>query len=153
MHEKFGAIKQLEIVLKSSLLKCYQKHTKPLAELYMERQKLHNEAIKLKIQVDKILADCMNSDNKFNCLSTSVLTLAKKVRPILEKYDKHLKKEYKVRKKSMLTLLGCDKTATKHAFKEGKRIIETTKRCMMAKSLASEEDEADEYDFDDSDED
>lgn len=129
--EKTSELLEIRSALKDSMLKCYQKHSEDLTSLQNERLEIQNDANKFKLDAQNIIQNCMENDDRLNCLQTSITNLAERGGILLKKFKALVKKEAEVRIKVTRALIECDKKAIDEARKHGTRIIEEITKCLQ----------------------
>lgn len=130
VDKKTPELDNMQRTMKETLVTCYKKYTVELDKICEERLKLHNEALQLKDQADKVFADCMRSENRLACLNKSLSSLTTNVNALAKKIDSNFSLEYKVKKRIIMKFLECDKKILQKVFKAGCSIIGDVKKCI-----------------------
>lgn len=110
--------------MKNSLIECYEKNSKSFKKLQKERNDIHEEADKLKTEAQKIIGDCLTSENKEKCFQKGFSQIEKKTQKLLKNFQDLVKKETNARVECTKLILECDKKAVNTAEKKVLKIID-----------------------------
>ena len=124
IQEKEPEIQKIKLIMKSSLIECYQKNYTPIERVKRERITVQQEASKLKTEAQQIIRDCMMSEDRPKCSQQRLSRLGKKTDKLLKKFKSLVKKETETRVYCTKLMLECDKKAINNAEKKILKIIE-----------------------------
>lgn len=130
VDKKAPELDNMQRTMKEALVACYKKYTVELDKICEERLKLHNDAIQLKDQADKVVEDCMRSENRLACLHKNISALTAKVSALAKKIDCNFCMEYKVKRRIITKLLECDRKILQKVLKAGCSIVGDVKKCI-----------------------
>ncbi|XP_015127542.1 uncharacterized protein LOC107048718 [Diachasma alloeum] len=131
IDQKASEFLKIRTTMKSNLLDCYNKHKKAVEKLKNERSSMHNEASQFKNDAQKMLESCMTSEDRLNCLRSSIAELAKRGSDLLKKFDALVKLETETQIKWGKLVVECDKKAIEDAQKQATKIIEDIVKCCL----------------------
>lgn len=122
-----------------NLLTCYKARQKVFERLKVERNVLHDEAVKLKQDAEINLARCTEENNR-NCeiLNQNLTRLSKRVNTLVKKAEIHSKKEFSERRENIIKMMACDRKAVDQAYKTIRKIIKDIKDCMFSEIINPE---------------
>lgn len=123
---------KIEEKLKNELADCYRRNNSSLDKILAEKSSVHEEALKLTDEIQKIMQNCMSADNKQECLSKAMEDIKKRVNTLPAKIAGIAKKEIEARTKAAKAVIECDKKAVEDAGKKCIVIMNDVKKCAAA---------------------
>ncbi|XP_024939007.1 uncharacterized protein LOC112494085 isoform X2 [Cephus cinctus] len=128
--KKEAELQGVELKMKNTLADCYRKQYGALEKFRTERLMIHEEAKQMKFDTQRIIQNCISSDDQLKCFELGIKDVRKRMLTLYEKFQTLAKKETEARVKCTKLIHDCDKKAMESGHKKYMEIIDEIRKCI-----------------------